>query len=193
MLKNIGENFGNIGLFFLFLLAGCGGGGKETGEETIIQSGAAEENREIVGKTNKTKAPDFTLPDLSGKKVSLSDFKGKVVILDFWATWCPPCRREIPSFNEIYKDRAQGFEIIGISLDEGGVDAIRKGMKKHKLKIDYIVLVGDDKISEKYGNIDAIPTTFILDQEGNIVNKFIGERPKKVFEDEIKKLIKSKS
>lgn len=180
-----------LGVIFFVLLVGCGG--KVTGDDTEKSGQFVGEAREIVEKTSKTKAPDFTLPDMNGKKVSLSEFRGKAIILNFWATWCPPCRREIPSFNEIYKNRAQGFEIIGIALDVGGLDAIKKGMKKHKLSIDYIVLVGDQEISEKYGNIDAIPTTFILDQEGNIVNKFIGERPKKVFEDELKKLLRVKS
>jgi peroxiredoxin len=129
-------------------------------------------------------APAFTLTDLSGKSVSLSDFRGKVVVLDFWATWCPPCRREIPDFIDLQKKfGSQGLEIVGIALDEP--DKVQAFARQNGM--NYPVLLGSDEISMKYGGIEGIPTTFIIDKSGRIVNRFEGFQPREVFETEIKK------
>lgn len=136
------------------------------------------------------KAPDFGLQDLNGNTVTLSSLKGKVVILDFWATWCPPCRRGIPDLNDLYhayKDK--GVEILGISLDQGGKDDIVSGMQKYNITIDYSVLIGNAEVARLYGGIPAIPTTFILDKEGNIVNKYVGLQEKETFTAKLDKLI----
>jgi peroxiredoxin len=129
-------------------------------------------------------APAFTLTDLDGKPVSLSDFRGKVVVLDFWATWCPPCRMEIPDFTDLQKEYgSQGVQIVGIALDEP--DKVQAFARQNG--INYPVLLGSDEISMKYGGIEGIPTTFIIDKSGEIVNRFEGYQPRKVFETEIKK------
>ena len=133
-------------------------------------------------------APNWDLKDLSGKSVKLSDFKGKVVVLDFWATWCPPCRAEIPNFVDLeakYKDK--GLAIVGISLDQGGPGVVASFVKAQK--INYPIVMGDDNVSHLYGDIQAIPTTFIIDPKGNIVGSHQGFTEKSVFEDEIKKLL----
>jgi peroxiredoxin len=131
-------------------------------------------------------APAFTLVDLAGKSVSLSDFRGKVVVLDFWATWCPPCRREIPDFINLQKQyAAQGVQIIGIALDEP--EKVQAFARDNGM--NYPVLLGNDAISALYGGIEGIPTTFIIDKTGRIVNKFEGFRPRGTFEAEIKKLL----
>jgi cytochrome c biogenesis protein CcmG/thiol:disulfide interchange protein DsbE len=131
-------------------------------------------------------APPFTLADLNGKPVSLSDFRGKVVVLDFWATWCPPCRAEIPDFIDLQKEYgSQGVQIVGIALDEPEkvlAFARQNGM-------NYPVLLGSDEVSMKYGGIEGIPTTFIIDRDGKIVNRFEGFRPRQVFETEIKNVL----
>jgi peroxiredoxin len=138
------------------------------------------------------KAPDFSLKDLNGKTVKLADLKGKAVILDFWATWCPPCRAEIPDLNTLYKEyKKKGATIVGVALDEGGKTAIVAGMKKYKLSLDYPILIGNQDISKLYGGIDAIPTTFILDKGGNIVNKYIGLQEKKVFVEDLNKILET--
>lgn len=133
-------------------------------------------------------APAWDLKNLDGKSVKLSDFKGKVVILDFWATWCPPCREEIPNFVELqskYKD--QGLVVIGISLDQGGPGVVSSFAKAQK--INYPIVMGDEAVSTQYGDIQAIPTTFIIDPNGNIVERHEGFTDKSVFEDAIKKLL----
>jgi peroxiredoxin len=133
-------------------------------------------------------APVWELKDVDGKAVKLSDFKGKVVILDFWATWCPPCRKEIPGFVELqeaYKDK--GLVVIGVSLDEEGAAVVKPFMTEYK--VNYPMVIGDGKTVEAYGGISGIPTTFIIDKEGKIKSVHVGYRPKETFEAEIKALL----
>jgi len=133
-------------------------------------------------------APSFTLRDLNGKEVKLADFKGKVVIIDFWATWCPPCVHEIPHFIELYKQyKRQGLEIVGISVDRTGVDVVKSFVRKHQ--VNYSILMADAKVRQAYGGIQSIPTTFIVDKAGNIQHQYVGYQDKAVFESDIKKLL----
>jgi len=136
----------------------------------------------------RTPAPDWKLTDLNGKRVSLSDFSGKVVILDFWATWCMPCRIEIPHFVELQKQYgAKGLAVIGVSLDEQGPDVVKRFVKQ--VGVNYPILIGNEKIAEKYGGIVALPTTFVIDRKGRIVSQHIGYDDKAVFEKEIQLLL----
>lgn len=123
-------------------------------------------------------APAFTLPDLTGRGVSLADFKGKVVVLDFWATWCPPCRKEIPDFISIQNEfGARGVQVIGIALDE--LPKVQAFARANGM--NYPVLMGNDAITAQYGGIEGIPTTFIIDRKGKIVDRFEGYRPRQTF------------
>ena len=136
-------------------------------------------------------APDFTLKDQSQAEVKLSDFKGKVVILDFWATWCPPCRAEIPEFIALQKQyAAQGLTVVGVSLDTDGASVVKSFMKRNGM--NYPVVIGDEKIASDYGGISAIPTTFVLDRTGNIVTSHQGFASQVVFESEIRPLLEQK-
>jgi peroxiredoxin len=110
-------------------------------------------------------APGFTLKDASGESVSLADYKGKVVLLNFWATWCGPCTLEIPWFEQFEQQyKSKGFEVVGISMDEDGWNAVKPFIAEHK--INYRVLLGNDSVGELYGGVDSLPTTFIIDREG---------------------------
>jgi len=132
------------------------------------------------------KAPDFSLEDINGKMVKLSDFSGKVVILDFFATWCPPCRQEIPDFIELEKAYAdKGFAMMGVAV------VSKKEAQNYaaEVGINYPVLVDDGKVSAVYGPIRSIPTTFVLDRQGRIARFYIGYRAKSVFENDIKELL----
>jgi cytochrome c biogenesis protein CcmG/thiol:disulfide interchange protein DsbE len=133
-------------------------------------------------------APDFTLKDANGQKVHLSDYKGKVVLLDFWATWCGPCNIEIPWFTDFqrkYKDR--GFEVLGVAEDDDGWKAVSPFITEKK--INYRIVLGDDKTGDLYGGIEALPTTFIIDRDGRIASVHLGLSGKKEFEDAIEKLL----
>ena len=142
----------------------------------------------INSETKSQKAPAFTLEDIYGKKVSLSDFKGKVVIVDFWATWCPPCRKSIPDLIELQKKYKNKFAVIGISVDMDTKSNVAPFVKQNK--INYKVLYASPEVVQNYGNIDAIPTSFIIDQHGNIFTQHVGLTPKETYISEINKLLK---
>jgi cytochrome c biogenesis protein CcmG/thiol:disulfide interchange protein DsbE len=142
----------------------------------------------VKDSATRKKAPEFALKDSSGKLVHLSDFKGKVVLLDFWATWCGPCNIEIPWFTEFerkYKDR--GFEVLGVSMDDDGWTAISPFVAAKK--INYRVLLGDDKTGDLYGSVEALPTSFVIDRDGRIASTHVGLSGKKEFADEIERLL----
>lgn len=116
----------------------------------------------------RQKAPDFELQDLNGRTVHLSDFRGKAVVLNFWATWCPPCREEIPWFIELQKQYgSQGLQIVGVSMDEGGREDVERFAKE--MGINYTVLLNDEKVSQLYGGVNALPTTFYLARDGQVM------------------------
>jgi peroxiredoxin len=140
--------------------------------------------------SERKRAPDFALKDANGKVVHLGDTLGKVVLLDFWATWCGPCVIEIPWFQEFqrkYKDR--GFEVLGVSMDDDGWKAINPFVASRK--INYRVVLGDDKTGDQYGGLEALPTTFVIDRYGRIAAVHVGLTSKKDFEDAIEKLLEA--
>jgi len=133
-------------------------------------------------------APDFTLPRLEGGTLTLSSLKGKVIIIDFWSTQCPPCKEEIPGFIELYEQyNDAGLEIVGMCLDSKA--AINTFARKTGIKINYPLVFANRHITLQYGGIRYIPTAFIIDSQGNIAKKHVGYAPKSTFEKEIKKLL----
>jgi|SRR6516164_5337912 len=139
---------------------------------------------------SKIQAPDWQLTDVEGKTMKLSDFRGKVVILDFWATWCPPCRAEIPGFVEIQKKYAdKGFTMIGVSLDREGPSVVKPFIARFGM--NYPVVMGNQKVAADYGGITAIPTTFIIDRQGYIVAGYQGLTMQSIFESVIDGLLEN--
>jgi peroxiredoxin len=137
----------------------------------------------------KQKAPNFSLQTQNGKAIELSKLKGKVVLVNFWATWCPPCRAEIPDFIEVYNTyKSKGFEIVGIALDEDGWSKVAPYIEK--VKMNYPVVLGTAKVVQQYGGIEAIPTTFIVDKKGYIVASQVGLVSKELLEQKLKSLLK---
>ena len=132
-------------------------------------------------------APEFTVTDIDGKKLALSDYKGKVVLLDFWATWCTPCRAEIPHFVEMQqKYGPQGFQVVGISMDD---DA--KPVKEfyRQFNMNYPVAVGDDKLAQSFGGVLGLPVNFIIDREGRIHAKYLGATDVSVIDKAVSDLL----
>jgi cytochrome c biogenesis protein CcmG/thiol:disulfide interchange protein DsbE len=117
--------------------------------------------------SNTKPAAEFTLKDENGATVKLSDYRGKVVLLNFWATWCGPCGVEIPWFVDFeQKYKAQGFAVLGVSMDEDGWSAVKPFVAERK--INYRILMGNDTIAQLYGGLDSLPTSFIIDREGKV-------------------------
>jgi cytochrome c biogenesis protein CcmG/thiol:disulfide interchange protein DsbE len=117
-------------------------------------------------------APQFSLQDLDGKTVSLKDFGSKVIIVDFWATWCGPCRMEIPHLNQLYLDnKGKGLQIIGVSMDDGS-DVVKQFLLKNR--VDYPVVMGNDGVANDFGGVEGLPTKFIIDRSGNVIRKLVG-------------------
>jgi peroxiredoxin len=137
----------------------------------------------------KYKAPNFSLKTQDGNVIKLSKLKGKVVLLNFWATWCPPCRAEIPDFIEVYNSyKSEGFEIIGIALDEDGWSKVTPFIKE--AKINYPIVLGSDKEVKLYGGFESIPTSFIIDKNGYIAGIQNGLLAKDALEKKLKSLLK---
>ena len=134
------------------------------------------------------KAPDFTLLTLDGKEVKLTDYSGKIVIIDFWATWCGPCRKGIPDLVSIQKEYKDELVVIGISLDQPSTQSSLQPFIDH-FGINYLIVLGTQEVSVAYGNIQAIPTSFIIDGERNIVQKHIGLVSKETLIEEINSLL----
>jgi thiol-disulfide isomerase/thioredoxin len=137
---------------------------------------------------SKSKAPNFVLKTSDGKTLELKKLAGKVVVVNFWATWCGPCRAEIPGMIEVYERyRSKGLEIVGVSLDLGGWDRVKPYVDR--AKITYPIVIGDGNLADAYGGIEAIPTTFFIDKQGNIIEKHLGYMSKADFEERVKKIL----
>ena len=166
-------------LLLLFAISGC----SAPPETVSAQSKPA-------GKSAAKTAPPFKLKDADGRTVSLAEYKGKVVLLNFWATWCGPCKVEIPwfmQFEQQYKDR--GLVVLGVAMDEEGWSAVKPYISERK--INYRILLGDDNVAQAYGGVDSLPTTFVIDREGRIVGRHVGLVSKSDYEDEIKEALDS--
>ncbi|UCG39226.1 MAG: TlpA family protein disulfide reductase [bacterium] len=159
------------GLLLLLLtaaLAGCSG--KEAGQEL---SGGA---------------PDFVLPAVDGAMVKLSDYSGKVILVDFWATWCPPCQEMIPVLSRIHRDYAgKGLVVLGVAMDREGLEVL--GPFIHENQIPYRILMGNDRTTRAFGGVATIPTLFIVDREGRLVRKLVGYHSYGELEDQIRRYL----
>lgn len=160
--------------------------------EAEIISPAMVEPTSMVTEEANTPAPDFELNDVNGNPFKLSNLRGKVVVLNFWATWCPPCRKEIPDFNELqaqYGDK--GLQFVGVALDDEGLPKVKKWMSTNP--VNYPVVVADANIRKAYGEMSAIPVTLLIDRAGNIRTKYVGMRQKAIVESMVAPMLAERS
>ncbi len=192
----MGRNFWSH-LFLFTLLAvqlhGCGKTRQSEGGQASDPTSKSLINvSEIISveKAADGMMPNFTWRNSTGKEVSFSEFKGKVVLVNFWATWCAPCRKEIPDLIGIYHElQEKGFAVIGISLDRGG-DALQVVSNfSQEMKMDYPILVDDGRLEAAIGNIRGLPTSYLLDRDGKIVQTYIGAKSKEIFMGESRKYL----
>jgi thiol-disulfide isomerase/thioredoxin len=140
--------------------------------------------------TASAPAPDFSLESLDGKATRLSDFRGKAVLLNFWATWCGPCKIEMPWFVDFQNQYgSQGLQIVGVAMDDASKEDIAKFAKD--MGVNYPVLIGKEAVGDEYGGVPALPETFLIARDGKIMDKIIGLRGKAEIEDAIKKALKT--
>ena len=142
--------------------------------------------------TQSTVAPDFSLESLDGPTMRLSDLRGKAVLLNFWATWCGPCKIEMPWFVDFQKQYgSQGLQIVGVAMDDASREDIGKFAKD--MGVNYPILIGKEAVGDQYGGVPALPETFLIGRDGKIVDKIIGLRGKAEIEDSIKKALDTRS
>jgi thiol-disulfide isomerase/thioredoxin len=133
-------------------------------------------------------APDFSLETLDGKTMRLSDFRGKAVLLNFWATWCGPCKIEIPWFVDLQKEYgSQGLQIVGVAMDDASKEDIAKFAKE--MGVNYPILIGKDSVGDEYGGVNGLPESFLIARNGTIIDRIMGLRGKAEIEDSIKKAL----
>ena len=155
-----------VATLFTVLAAGCGGAGKETADQNA------------AGKTDAAApaGPDFALKDLDGNVVRLADLRGSVVIVDFWATWCPPCRLALPHLQAISNEYGgRGVKVVAIAMDDQGESVVRPFVAKNKLT--FTVVLPDNQVDRAFGGVRALPTTFVIGPDGKIFKKLVGFDP----------------
>jgi thiol-disulfide isomerase/thioredoxin len=158
----------SILIILLTIVIGCSGGG----ESESLSGGA----------------PDFSLPAVDGSIVKMSDYSGKVILVDFWATWCPPCQEMIPVLSRLHKAYSdKGLVILGISLDKDGLGVL--GTFVHENMIPYKVVMGDNRISNAFGGVSSIPTLYMVDREGRLVRKLTGFHSYGQLEEQVKRYL----
>jgi peroxiredoxin len=183
----------------LLLLLSCDNGTAQAdsksnnlSEKIVPQSKVKKDNKN--NSKNSILAPDFTLADLKGQKISLSDLRGKVVLLNFWGTWCGPCKREIPDFVSLSKKhKKNGLEIIGVTLSSGSPDKIKDFSEKWNINYTLLTDINGNEtqsVTARYGQatsqpITGIPTTFIIDRDGYIRQRYVGPRSEEVFYNDL--------
>jgi len=168
------------------LMGGCGRTETAHADAVPTRQDTADANV-IRFVKNPDAAPAFQLNDLNGKPVSLAEARGKIVLLNFWATWCGPCRAEIPDLVDLQKRYADKFEIIALATDEDDPDEVRRFVLQSG--INYRVAMSSDAVRRDYGGIAALPTSFVIDREGRIVQKHVGLNDPSIYELEVRAML----
>jgi cytochrome c biogenesis protein CcmG/thiol:disulfide interchange protein DsbE len=158
------------------------------GAYSVLRHRSEEREQHIRALANRTPAPDFSLTDLQGKPLQLTTFHGKVVLLDYWATWCAPCKIEVPHLVELQKKYGpQGLQIIGISMDD---DSATVKTFAHEFVVNYPIALGSAQLAQAYGGVLGLPVAFLVDRDGRIVKRMDGDAELEGLDREIGQLLK---
>ena len=186
MKQFVHREFSCIAALAALLVAGCGRT-QAAHAAAVSQAQPAQDANVIQFVKNPDAAPAFQLNDLEGKPLSLAEAKGKIVLLNFWATWCGPCRAEIADLVDLQKRYADKLEIIALATDEDDVDEVQRFVLKSG--INYRVAMISDEVRRDYGGIAALPTSFVIDAQGRIVQKHVGLNDPAIYELEVKAML----
>jgi thiol-disulfide isomerase/thioredoxin len=155
----------------------------------ISNPGSSEATSGLLNVKDRRPVPDFMSKDSKGVQNKLSDYRGKVVLLNFWATWCGPCKAEVPWFVEFEsKFKGSGFAVLGVSMDDDGWKTVRPFMVQEKM--NYTVMLGDEAMASKFGGIDSLPQSLLIDRKGRIAVKQMGLTSQAAYREEIVELLR---
>lgn len=172
-----------LSVTFLLLSASCNSSRTAPPSAATPTPSAAAD----AGSQTPEHLPAFTVTDLNGEEISAATLKGKIALIDFWATWCPPCRKEIPHFNKLYAEyRNQGLIIIGLALDEKAAE-VRNFRRQQP--IDYPVAFASPELQQQFGGIEVYPTAFLVDREGRVIKRYLGYIYPDEFNQDVKALL----
>ena len=180
----------------LTLVAGCGSEADTAADadntaDSHAQTAATPTGN--VGSTPGATAPDFTLKNLAGGNLTISDLRGKAVIIDFWDTWCPPCRRALPHLEELSNEYADNLVVVGVAFGREGEAKVQAYIKENNLTFEMVLFEETSTILQDFGGIQSIPTTFLVDANGVIVEKWVGGLDKETYEKAIVATIADKN
>lgn len=178
ILMNRNRLVGGIAIVAALLFWACDSNSKDQPQDAVKSATSSEYNEKY----------NFTTKLMDGTEIKLSDYSGKVVIVDLWDTWCPPCRMEIPHFIELYSQyKDAGFVMLGLAFGQEGIPAVAAFIQEYG--INYINGLVNEDVIAKLGQPQGIPTTYVFDQNGDIYKKYVGYREKSVFEADIRALL----
>lgn len=156
--------------------------------EFVLSKLAPGERQRAMQYAERQLAPDFSLPGASGRTVQLSALRGRVVVLNFWATWCPPCREELPILVQWQREyEGRGLSVVGVSADEGGWKAVRPFLTQHR--VNYPVVLGNDELYQSFGGLQSLPTTWIIDRQGRVAATYLGAVPAATLRGKIEAML----
>ncbi len=173
----------------VLVFSGCGNNGDEAQEGSAGSTASTPAVSAGPGAREGVQVPDFNLKRIEGGTMQLSELRGKTVLLDFWDTWCPPCRAAMPHLEEISVKYKDNLVVVGIAFGRQGEAAVAKFIKDQNLTFDFVL--ADQKVIMDFGGLQSIPTTFLVDSDGMVVKKWVGGQSKEAYEEAIKALIES--
>ena len=174
-------------VFSLVLISACGG--KDEEGKSAAEAPAAETAGLVIGAEVGNLAPDFHLENIAGGQLQLSSLKGKAVIIDFWDTWCPPCREALPSLEAVSKKYADDLVVVGVAFNREGIEKVRQYVSSNNLTFPMVVADKEYKVAKDFGGVQSIPTTFVLDRNGVITDVWVGGHSQAEYEAGVKKAL----